>query len=111
VPGVEPRAPREAWSYHRSTAFEAAAIARAYGIKVTTSTATFAGQPATCISATVRGKSGKYCVTNQGILAYVGSNGSSVFKMTKYSSKPPASLFSLPAGATTQTLPGGTSVP
>ena len=76
------------------------AIARAYGIKVTTSTATFAGQPATCISATVRGKSGKYCVTNQGILAYVGSNGSSVFKMTKYSSKPSASLFKLPAGAT-----------
>ena len=27
------------------------------------------------------------------------------------SSKPPASLFSLPAGATTQTLPEGTSIP
>ncbi len=87
------------------------AIARAYGIKVTTSSATFAGQPATCISATVRGKSGKYCVTKQGILAYVGSNGSSVFKMTKYSSKPSASLFTLPAGATTQTIPGGGSIP
>ena len=31
--------------------------------------------------------------------------------MTKYSSKPPASLFSLPAGATTQTLPGAASIP
>jgi hypothetical protein len=27
------------------------------------------------------------------------------------SSKPPANLFSLPAGATTQTLPEGTSIP
>jgi hypothetical protein len=31
--------------------------------------------------------------------------------MTKYSSKPSATLFKLPAGATTQTLPGGGSIP
>ena len=58
----------------------------------------------------MRGKSAKYCVTEQGILSYSGSVGE-YFELTKYSSKPPASLFSLPAGATTQTLPGGASIP
>ncbi len=58
-----------------------------------------------------RGKSGKYCVTKQGILSYSGSSSSSYFELTKYSSSPPSSLFSLPAGATTQTLPVGSSIP
>ena len=74
---------------------------------MTTSSATFAGQPSTCVSVTVRGKAGKYCVTKQGILSYSGERSSSYFKLTKYSSKPSASLFSLPAGATTQTSAGG----
>ncbi len=60
---------------------------------------------------TVRQVEGRYCVTKQGLLSYSGSSSSSYFELTKYSSKPPASLFSLPAGATTQTLPGGTSIP
>ena len=85
-------------------------VSRLLGIKVSSSSATIAGQPSTCVTVTVRGKGGKYCVTKQGILSYSGSS-SSYFKLTKYSSKPPASLFSLPAGATTQTLPGGASVP
>ena len=85
-------------------------VSRVLGIKVSSSSATIAGQPSTCVTVTVRGKGGKYCVTKQGILSYSGSS-SSYFKLTKYSSKPPASLFSLPAGATTQTLPGGASVP
>jgi hypothetical protein len=84
---------------------KAAAVARAYGIKITTSTQKFAGQNATCLSATVRGKSGKYCVTSQGILAYVGGTSGNVFKMTKFSSSPSSSLFALPAGATTVTIP------
>jgi len=51
-------------------------------------------------------------VTKQGILSYSGSaSSSSYFELTKYSSKPPASLFSLPTGATTETLPGSTSIP
>jgi len=83
-------------------------VSRLLGIKVSSSSATFAGQPSTCVTVTVRGKGGKYCVTKQGLLSYSGSS-SSYFELTKYSSKPPASLFSLPAGATTQTLPGGTS--
>jgi hypothetical protein len=91
-----------------------AAEARALGINVTTSTQKFAGQNATCLSATVRGKTGKYCVTNQGLLAYVGGTGGSTFKMTKYSSNPSPSLFKLPANATTVTIPSipsGGSVP
>jgi len=83
---------------------------RLLGIKVTSSTQNIAGQKSTCVNVSERGKSAKYCVTGQGILSYAGSAGSH-FVMTKYSSKPPASLFTLPAGATTQTLPGGTSVP
>ena len=93
----------------------ASAVARALGIKVTTSSQKFAGQNATCISATVRGQSGKYCVTNsQGLLAYVGGTGGSTFKMTKYSSSPNPSLFKLPANATTVTIPSiptGASAP
>jgi hypothetical protein len=91
-----------------------AAVARALGIKVTTSTQKFAGQDATCLSATVHGQTGKYCVTNQGLLAYVGGTGGSTFKMTKYSSSPSPTLFKLPANATTVTIPSipsGVSVP
>jgi hypothetical protein len=89
-----------------------ATVARALGIKVSSSSATFAGQPSTCVSVSVKGKSSKYCVTKQGILSYSGSSSSSsYFKLTKYSSKPPASLFAVPAGATITTLPGGASLP
>jgi hypothetical protein len=92
---------------------KAKVAARVLGIKLTTSTQTFAGQSATCLSGTVQGKTGKYCVTNQGLLAYVGGTGQATFKMTKYSSKPSASLFQLPANATTVTIPSttGTSIP
>jgi hypothetical protein len=81
------------------------AEARALGIHVTESTQTFAGQNATCLSATVRGQTGKYCVTNQGLLAYIGGTGGSTFKMTKYSGNPSPTLFKLPANATTVTVP------
>lgn len=84
-------------------------VARALGIKVTESSASFAGQASTCVSVTVKGKGGKYCVTKQGILAYSGS-ASSYFTLTKFTTSPPSSLFVLPAGATTETLPGGGSI-
>ncbi len=85
-------------------------VSRLLGIKVSSSSATFAGQPSTCVTVTVRGRGGKYCVTKQGILSYSGTS-SDYFTLKKYSSNPPANLFSLPAGATTQTLPGGSSIP
>ena len=53
---------------------------------------------------------GKYCVTKQGLLSYAGSSSFS-FVLTKFTSKPSSSLFQLPAGATTVTLPGGASIP
>jgi hypothetical protein len=79
-------------------------VSRLLGIKVSSSSATFAGQPSTCVTVTIRGHSAKYCVTKQGILAYSGT-GSDYFELTKYSSNPSAGLFSLPAGATTQSVP------
>lgn len=85
---------------------------RLLGIKVSSSSAAFSGQPSTCITVTVRGEGAKYCVTKQGLLSYSGTSGSSSsFQMTKYSSKPPASLFALPAGATTVTAPGDGNTP
>jgi hypothetical protein len=85
-------------------------VSRFLGIKVTSSSATFAGQSSTCVTVSLHGKGGKYCVTKQGLLSYSGSSSSN-FQLTKYSATPPASLFSLPAGATTATLPGGASIP
>jgi hypothetical protein len=58
----------------------------------------------------VRGRSAKYCVTKQGILAYTGTSSDYVM-LTAYSSNPPAELFTLPPGATTQSAPGGSSGP
>jgi hypothetical protein len=81
------------------------------GIKVTSTSAMFAGQPSTCVTVAVKGNGGKYCVTKQGLLSYSGSSSSGYFELTKFSTKPAATLFALPAGATTVTLPGGVSIP
>jgi hypothetical protein len=79
-------------------------VSRSLGIKLSESSASFAGQASTCVTVSVKGKSTKYCVTKQGVLAYSGS-GSQYFELTKLVKSPPASLFQLPAGATTVTLP------
>jgi hypothetical protein len=83
---------------------EESAVARVLGIKVSGSTAKYAGQSSTCISVARKSQSGKYCVTKQGLLSYSGS-GKNYFEMTKYSAHPSSSLFNLPAGATTVTIP------
>jgi hypothetical protein len=85
-------------------------IDRGLGIKLSESGATIAGQASTCVTVTVKGKADKYCVTKQGVLAYSGSGGQ-YFELTKYVKSPPSSLFQLPAGATTETLPGGVTIP
>jgi hypothetical protein len=85
-------------------AAQAEAVAHAAGYDVTFSTASFAGQSATCATIAAAGKNAKYCVTKQGILAYEGSSASS-FTLTSYSSSPPASDFALPAGATVMSIP------
>ncbi|HXY26696.1 MAG TPA: hypothetical protein VEH82_00270 [Acidimicrobiales bacterium] len=81
-------------------------IARALGVKVAYSSATYAGQPSSCMTISRRGQSVKYCVTKQGILSYSGT-GSAYLELSKFSTSPPASLFQLPAGATVSTLPTG----
>ena len=85
-------------------------VSRALGIKLAESSETIAGQASTCVTVTVKGKADKYCVTKQGVLAYSGSGGQ-YFELTKFVKTPPSSLFQLPAGATTETLPGGVSIP
>ncbi len=85
---------------------------RLLGVKVSSSGATYAGQTSTCVTVTVKGKGGaKYCVTKQGILSYSGTTSTSYFELTKFSSKPPQSLFMPPSGATTVTLPSGVTIP
>jgi hypothetical protein len=98
------------------TAFDEAKeglVERTLGIKATSSSQTIAGQSSTCVTVSVRGESGKYCVTSRGLLAYSGSSttSKSYFELVKYSGSPSSSLFKLPAGATTVTLPGGGSIP
>jgi hypothetical protein len=103
-----------------SSATAAAALASAgaelhahqTGLKVVSGTSTFAGQSATCVTVSTKGtKTGKFCVTKKGVLAYSGTSSTQYFQLTKFSSSPPSSLFSLPAGATTITLPPGVSIP
>ena len=88
---------------------EAQAAAHAAGVSVHTSTATYGGQASTC--ATLKSPSQpnpvSYCVAkSSGLLTYSSANGTTV-TLTAFTANPPASTFSPPAGATTQTLPGG----
>jgi hypothetical protein len=86
-------------------------VEKALGINAKVTTATYGGQSSTCVTVTTHNATtGTYCVTKQGLLSYAGANGS-YFKLTHYSSSPSSSLFQLPAGATTVTLPGGVSIP
>jgi hypothetical protein len=85
-------------------------VERSLGIKTSSSTSKFGGQSSTCVTVSVKKNVGKYCVTKQGLLSYAGSSSFS-FVLTKFTSKPSSSLFQLPAGATTVTLPGGASIP
>jgi hypothetical protein len=84
------------------------------GFSVSTSSAKFAGQSATCVQATSKTSSGKYCILNNGVTAYVAGSGthgsttnSGQIKLTAFSSNPPSSDFSLPSGATVENLGGG----
>jgi hypothetical protein len=88
-------------------------IDKSLGIKTSTSSKKFGGQSATCITVKVHGNGGEYCVTKQGLLAYSGTTTGtgSYFELTSFSKNPSATLFALPAGATTVTLPGGGSIP
>jgi hypothetical protein len=79
------------------------------GVTITASSMTVNGYPLSCVVVS-GGKqnpgTSTWCETSTGILAYVqaASNGTA-FELRSYSANPPASLFSLPAGATVNTLP------
>ena len=90
--------------------FESQVVAHAAGVNVTYSTSSFAGQSANCVNVSHAGQSEKYCVTASGILAYAGV-GPNSFQLTSYSTTVAQSDFSLPAGATVETLPSGVSIP
>lgn len=83
---------------------QAAAAAHASGYNISFSDATYAGQPSKCIDFSGSGKTGKYCVTDSGILAYLQTPGETI-SLTNASSSPPASDFALPSGATVITVP------
>jgi|HubBroStandDraft_1064217.scaffolds.fasta_scaffold308559_1 hypothetical protein len=85
---------------------EQAAAAHAVGYNVSYSTQSFAGQSSDCATITSSSVTGKYCVTKGGILAYSGASSES-FQLTSFSTNVSSSDFTLPAGATTQTLPAG----
>jgi hypothetical protein len=80
------------------------------GYTITFSSGSYAGQSTTCATVSGMGNSAKYCVTKQGVLAYV-KTGSTTFQLESYSSSPAASDFALPPGATVETLPAGVTIP
>lgn len=81
---------------------------RIAGYSITTSSKTYAGQPSTCVKMSIAGSVSTYCVTEKGILSYVGSSGS-VMQLTSFTSTVSASDFALPQGATMMTIPGASS--
>jgi len=82
-------------------------VARVLGIKISYSSASYGGQPSSCVTIARKSQSVKYCVTKQGVLSYASTSPKQYFELTKYSSNPSASLFALPSGATVETLPTG----
>ena len=85
------------------------AAANAAGFDISTSSATYGGLASSCV--TIKGSSEPkpvtYCAANSsGVLTYMNAGGSTV-TLKSFTSNPPASTFSPPAGATVQTLPSG----
>jgi hypothetical protein len=78
------------------------------GFHLRFSAETFAGQPSQCATWQYQ-ETAKYCVTDKGLLAYVGGTSSSgtesSFELTNYSASPSTSDFDLPKGATFTTIP------
>jgi hypothetical protein len=85
-------------------AAQAAAATHTAGYSVALSDSTYAGLSAKCLNYSSAAQTVKYCVTDSGILAYAQAGGGT-FALTSYSSSPPDSDFSLPAGATIITIP------
>jgi mucin-22 len=88
-------------------------IQTALAIKVATatfSTATYAGQPSTCVAISGSGRAlakyttiGTLCVTSTGQVAYISTSARQVIQMTSYSTTVNPSDFLLPSGASVET--------
>jgi len=79
------------------------------GVIVNKSSGTYGGLASTCVTvkASAQTSSVTYCAADSsGILTYANAGGSTV-TLTAFSTNPPASTFSPPAGATVQTIPAG----
>jgi hypothetical protein len=90
-------------------------VAGLAGVSIKASSMTVNGFPLSCIVVNAKTNStgtSTWCETSTGVLAYVQatSNGTA-FELKSYSTSPAASLFSLPAGATVNTLPPTPTVP
>jgi hypothetical protein len=83
---------------------EAAAAAKRAGYTMKFSTATFAGLRAECAAVNGNGVSGKYCVADNGLLAYAGASSGSV-QLESYSGTVPGGAFTPPSGVTIVTEP------
>jgi hypothetical protein len=73
------------------------------GYQVSLTRRTFAGQSSDCVSWDYQGSSLKYCITNNGVLAYAGLSHSHVgssysFWLSSYSTKVSGADFALPKG-------------
>ncbi|HMK98416.1 MAG TPA: hypothetical protein VK425_12765 [Acidimicrobiales bacterium] len=82
--------------------------ARVLGYRISFSRASFAGQHSECVTWSYHGSMTEYCVTDKGILAYVGGSGSgssSSFELTAYSGHVNRSDFNLPQGAKIMSYP------
>jgi hypothetical protein len=76
------------------------------GVTLNYSTGTYAGQPSNCVTIHVtKGtvSTAVWCVAQNGIMDY-WSAGTSEFTLTSYSSSPPSSDFTVPAGDTITTF-------
>lgn len=81
------------------------------GVSLTFSDEIIAGQSSTCAHWSQSGDAATYCVTSTGVLAKVQSSGGHSFELTSYTTSPPASVFTVPQGATVVTLPIRASTP
>jgi hypothetical protein len=68
------------------------------------------GPASTCITVARKGQTGNYRATERGLLSSAGSPMSNV-STVKCSAHPSSSLFALPAGAGTVTVPAVPTVP
>jgi len=82
----------------------ASAILSRLGVSLSYTTSSYGGQPSNCVTVSKSSQTATWCVTTGGVLSY-WSGGGSTFTLTSYTSSPPASAFTLPAGYTTVTIP------